>query len=112
MWDETKVKITPVAEMEGLQFAMHYFDDNTELFVSPSIFEQLKEGTYPNLKFVMLSVSRKDDDIENIATMIVNKFKSLPPGKTFAFDVEEKVKEFQEKLTGKQRVIVSPLFTG
>ena len=66
MWNNDKVKITVVEEMEGLQFGLHYFEDRTEFFISPSMEERLKNKD-PNetvdIKFVMLSWERPGRDI-------------------------------------------------
>lgn len=111
MWDNTRVKITPVPEMEGLQFATHYFNDYEEIFISPSIIEELKTGQRKELKYVMLSWERPGRDINEDMKILVDKFKTMPSGQV-SFDVDEKLEEYNKQLTGKPRIIVSPLFTG
>ena len=110
MWNNSAVRITIIPEMEGLQFATHYFADYEEIFISPSIEQQLKTGERKELQYVMLSWEREGRDIHEDMKTLVDKFKSMPPGSTTTFDVNQKVEEYNKKLTGKGRVIVSPLF--
>jgi len=109
MWNNSAVRITIIPEMEGLQFATHYFADYEEIFISPSIEQQLKTGERKELQYVMLSWEREGRDIHEDMKTIVNQFKSMPSGQ-INFDVNEKVEEYNKKLTGKPRIIVSPLF--
>jgi len=111
MWNNTAVKITPVPEMEGLQFAAHYFGIYDEIFISPSIIEELKTGQRKDLQYVMLSWERPGRDIHEDMKTLVDMFKSMPSGEP-QFDVQEKLDEYNKELTGKPRIIVSPLFEG
>jgi len=111
MWNNTVVKITSVPEMEGLQFATHYFGDYEEVFISPSIVEELKTGERKDLQYVMLSWERPGRDIHEDMKTLVDMFKSMPSGEP-QFDVQEKLDEYNKELTGKPRIIVSPLFEG
>jgi|SRR5210317_98575 hypothetical protein len=111
MWDNTAVKITPIEEMEGLQFATHYFGDYEEIYISPSIIEQLRSGERTELQYVMLSWERPGRDIHEDMKTIVDTFKSMPSGEV-QFDVQEKIDEYNKQLTGKPRIIVSPHFLG
>jgi hypothetical protein len=108
MWDNTVVKITPIPEMEGLQFATHYFGEYDEIFISPSIIEELKTGQRKDLQYVMLSWERPGRDIHEDMKKLVDMFESMPSGPP-QFDVQERLDEYNKQLTGKPRIIVSPL---
>jgi len=80
------------------------------IFISPSIEKELKNGERKQLQYVMLSWEREGRDIHHDMKILVDKFKSMPKGNYSDFDFSKQIKEYDNQLTGKDRVIVSPLF--
>lgn len=107
-FDNTKVEIIPIEEMGGLRFGVFYFDDNEKLYVSPSILEGLEDGTIEDLQYVQLSWESVGRNIHEDAATLVEEFKKMPKGSEISFDLQEKLKEFDEERTGQQRIIHSP----
>lgn len=115
MWNNDKVKITPVEEMEGFEVnnlpaGFHYFEDRTEMFVAPTTLEKLKTGEIKEISYMMFSWERPGRNINEDIQTIIRLFKKQPHGKEPQFDVEERLKEYNEQLTKEKRIIVSPFF--
>ncbi len=105
-FDNSPVQIIPLDEMEGLRFAVFYFDAPDKLYLSPSMSQKLQAGE--QIQFVELSWPEKGRNIRDDAKVLVEEFKKMPTGQGFTFDVQEKQDEFDSQRTGKPRIQFSP----
>jgi hypothetical protein len=105
------VNIITVDEMEGLNFALRYFDEPEKLYISPSIAKKL-ETTPGDVQFVVMSWNSTGRDIKQDAVTIINQFKKSPSdtNKRVNFSVTDKLNEYVKQNSKERRIIVSPLF--
>lgn len=109
LFNENRVEIIPIEEMEGLRFAVFYFDAPEKMYLSPSMLESIRNGG--DLQYVQLSWPEKDRDIHIDAKVLVEEFKKMPHGSEIQFDISEKLKKFDGERTGERRIIFSPKWT-
>jgi hypothetical protein len=67
-------KITSVDIMEGFPFALKYFDDDMNIFVSPSVYKEIENGK-AELRFVMMSWRADQISIEDAVQDIIERVK-------------------------------------
>lgn len=66
------LNIHTVDLMEGIPFALKFFDDDANVYVSPSIFSELKEGKQ-ELRYVVMSWRTSQITIEDAVKDIIQR---------------------------------------
>ena len=64
--------------MEGLDFCLMYFDDNTVMYMSPSIRKRVDEGEVFDATYYVLSYRKEDKPIDEVVTEIKEEIEKLP----------------------------------
>ena len=67
-----------VPVMEGLDFCLMYFDDNTVMYMSPSMRKRVDEGKQFDATYHVLSYRRNEKTIEDVVLEIKSEIDKLP----------------------------------
>ena len=93
-----------VPEMEGLDFCLRYFDDESVMFMSPSMRKRVDSGEKFERPYFILSYRKQDKPIAEIVTEMKEEIEKLP-GKKLVVDNQSLPVN-----NDVGRVMVSPLF--
>lgn len=66
--------------LAGLSIGIVYFDDRSVVYVSRSVFENIKTGNIKKLEYAVLTYQRAEKDIDAVAREIVTELENCPPG--------------------------------
>ncbi len=70
-----KVKINTVDLMEGMPFALKFFDDDNNIYVAPSVFSEIQNGKQ-ELRYVVMSWRTSQITIENAVKDIIQRIEA------------------------------------
>ena len=108
MYEESlKVKFIPMKEMNGLNFAIKWFDIDTEIFLSELLLESIKLDKNIKLNFWTLVYKKGDKPILNIIEEIIEEMNKIQPGDTLEFSRGERIKTKHPN----PKIVYNPLYT-
>jgi hypothetical protein len=59
-----------VPEMEGISIGLKFFDDDTNLYVSPSVFNKIHDGKF-ELRYVIMAWRRSQITIQDASKRLI-----------------------------------------
>lgn len=66
------MKVQPIEEMAGLSFALKFFDDDFNVYVSPEVFEKIRGGG-TQVRYMIMSWRTDQITIQDAAKDIINR---------------------------------------
>ena len=80
------IELIPISEMEGIEFAIRYFDDDFKMYLSPSLLERIHKKEVENLTYVTLSWRKKQIGIDAVVQDIRARIETIPPGESVTME--------------------------
>ena len=72
----------PIEELSGHSVGYKYFDDDRNVYVSPEVYTQILNKKINDLRFVIMSYTKKQKPMKSIALEINEKIDQLMNGET------------------------------
>jgi len=72
---DIEMKFIPVKEMDKFPFGLVFFGEKHPVYVSPTMYEDIKAGTVTNLPYAMLVYRRGETPIEDVVLNIIDEVK-------------------------------------